>query len=323
MAGDIPVGDTLNQQAQPNSFNLFYCDEFVLPLPPEHRFPMAKYSLLRERLTAHDQLRGARFVVPPAASMAALRAVHSEHYLNALFTGQLPKAIERRIGFPYSSQMVDRSRRSVGGTMAAAEAALSCAIAVNLAGGTHHAFADTGGGYCVLNDVAVAARYAQQMLGVGQILVVDLDVHQGDGTAAIFADDRSVFTFSIHGARNYPTRKQASDLDLALADGTDDQAYLDQLRHHLPLLLDRCRPELVFYLAGADPYAGDRLGRLSLSKDGLKARDQQVFQTLRQAGIPVAVCMAGGYADRVQDIVDIHESTVLCAWQSWREGQQP
>lgn len=279
---------------------------------------MDKYSRLRERLSANSALTEARFVVPPAASEQALRRVHTADYLDSLLTGNLPKSIERRIGFPYSEKMVERSRRSVGGTMAAAEVALSCGIAVNLAGGTHHAFAETGGGYCVLNDVAVAARYAQQTLRVGQVLVVDLDVHQGDGTAAIFAADPSVTTFSMHGARNYPTRKQHSDLDLALADDTTDEQYLFQLGDHLPKLLKKHQPELVFYLAGADPYAGDRLGRLSLTKPGLAQRDKQVMDTLAAASIPVAICMAGGYAEDVNDIVDIHEATVLQAHTTWQ-----
>ncbi|MEM9183787.1 MAG: histone deacetylase [Pseudomonadota bacterium] len=305
----------------PEAFNLFYCDQFVLPLPVEHRFPMSKYSLLRERLRREPRLAAGRFSVPPAASLQALKRVHSEAYLDALISGALPRAIERRIGFPYSEQMVERSRRSVGGTMAAAEAALECGVAVNLAGGTHHAFADTGGGYCVLNDVAVAARYAQTSLGVGQVLVVDLDVHQGDGTAAIFSEDSSVFTFSMHGGKNYPTRKQASDLDVALDDGTDDEAYLKQLEGILPELLRELQPDLVFYLAGADPFAGDRLGRLSLSKTGLAQRDSRVFNFLRTAGVPAAVCMAGGYADSVEDIVSIHTATVLAAHESWRRWQ--
>ncbi len=306
----------------PEAFNLFYCDQFVLPLPAEHRFPMSKYSLLRERLRQEPALVSGRFSVPPAASRQALKRVHSKTYLDALLGGELPPAIERRIGFPYSEQMVERSRRSVGGTMAAAEAALECGVAVNLAGGTHHAFADTGGGYCVLNDVAVAARYAQTRLGVGQVLVVDLDVHQGDGTAAIFAEDPSVFTFSMHGGKNYPTRKQTSDLDVPLDDGTDDDAYLEQLEQILPGLLTEVQPELVFYLAGADPFAGDRLGRLALSKPGLARRDRRVFAHLREAGVPAAVCMAGGYADDVEDIVSIHTATVLAAHESWRRWQE-
>ncbi len=279
---------------------------------------MDKYSRLRERLSTNKTLANARFVVPPAASEQALRRVHTASYLNALLSATLPKSIERRIGFPYSEKMVERSRRSVGGTMAAAEVALSCGIAVNLAGGTHHAFADTGGGYCVLNDVAVAARYAQHTLNVNRVLVVDLDVHQGDGTAAIFADDPSVTTFSMHGARNYPTRKQTSDVDLALADDTSDEQYLNALNDQLSRLLGQNRPDLVFYLAGADPYIGDRLGRLALTKAGLAQRDKQVLELLTEAGVPVAVCMAGGYAEDINDIVDIHEATVLQAYASWQ-----
>ena len=212
----------------------------------------------------------------------------------------------RRIGFPWSPAMVERSRRSAGATIAAARAALDDGAAVNLAGGTHHAFADRGEGYCVFNDVAVAARLLQHEGRCRRVAVVDCDVHQGNGTAAIFRDDPTVFTFSMHGAKNYPFRKETSDLDVELRDGTDDAAYLAALGGALPAVLARQQPELVFYLAGADPYEGDRLGRLRVSMAGLERRDALVFDACRAAGVPVAVAMSGGYAPDVDDIVAIH-----------------
>lgn len=292
---------------------LFYCDQFTLPLPPGHRFPMAKYARLRERLALNPLFAEDRFVVPEPASDAVLGRVHSARYLEQMKTGALPPELARRIGFPWSPAMVERSRRSVGGTLGAADAALADGVGVNLAGGTHHAFADRGGGFCVFNDVVVAATALLDRALVDQVLVVDLDVHQGDGTAALCADEPRIFTFSIHGEKNYPARKQVSDLDLALPDGTGDEEYLAALSDHLPVLIERVRPDFAFYLAGADPYRGDRLGRLALSKEGLARRDRFVFETLEEASVPVALVMAGGYAEEVDDIVDIHEQTVVLA----------
>jgi acetoin utilization deacetylase AcuC-like enzyme len=226
----------------------------------------------------------------------------------------------RRIGFPWSPAMVERSRRSSGGTLMALRSALAGdGIAVNLAGGTHHAGYARGGGYCVFNDAVVAARHVQAHGLAERVLVVDLDVHQGNGTAELCADDAAIFTFSMHAGRNYPAVKPASDLDVSLDDGTGDQAYLDALARHLPQALARARADAVVYLAGADPYAGDRLGYLALSKAGLAERDRQVLAACRRQGLPVAVCMAGGYAPDVEDIVDIHEATVRIAATHWRE----
>ncbi len=290
----------------------------MLPLPQGHRFPMSKYALLRQRLRASGLFTDAAFQVPAAAADEDLLRVHCPDYLAALQTGTLERSVERRIGFPWSKQMVERSRRSVGGTLGAARTALAESLAVNLAGGTHHAFHDTGAGFCVLNDVVVAARWAQARAGVGQVLVVDLDVHQGDGTAALCRDDASIFTFSVHGEKNYPARKQLSDLDVALADGTGDEDYLAALASHLPALVQRLEPDMAFYLAGADPFQGDRLGRLGLTKQGLARRDQFVFDTLRRSGISTVVCMAGGYAEEVEDIVDIHAATVIEALRQYQ-----
>ncbi len=291
----------------------FYSDHFVLPLPDGHRFPMAKYARLRARVLAEGLVDPRDVVEAPAASWDELRLAHAAAYVQAVATGTLAADVQRRIGFPWSLQMVERSRRSAGATIAAARAALTDGTAANLAGGTHHAFVDRGEGYCVFNDVAVAARVLQRDRACARLAVVDCDVHQGNGTAAIFRDDPSVFTFSMHGAKNYPFRKERSDLDVELADGVEDDEYLALLARHLPGVLAGHRPELVFYLAGADPYVGDRLGRLGLTVEGLRARDEFVFAQCLAAGIPVAVVMSGGYAPDVDDIVRIHLNTVRTA----------
>lgn len=293
---------------------LFYADHFVLPLPPGHRFPMDKYRLLRERLMASGEFAASDFCEPPAASDAQLARAHDADYIARVVAGELSAAEQRRIGFPWSAAMVERSRRSSGATIAAARAALAGAgCAVNLAGGTHHAYRNCGSGFCVFNDSAVAARAMQAEAGVGQVAVIDCDVHQGDGTAAILAEDASVFTFSMHGAKNFPAIKQRSDLDIELADGTGDAEYLAALQRGLDEVFRRVRPELVLYLAGADPFVGDRLGRLALSKEGLLQRDLFVMQRCRAEGVPMSIAMAGGYADVIEDIVDIHYATVSAA----------
>jgi acetoin utilization deacetylase AcuC-like enzyme len=291
----------------------FYSDRFVLPLPDGHKFPMAKYSGLRERILAEAILRPEDLREAPAAAWEDVRLVHTAAYVDAVASGTLPKEMQRRIGFPWSPEMVERSRRSVGATIAAAHAALDDGAAANLAGGTHHSFAGRGEGYCVFNDVAVAARVLQRDGCARAIAIVDLDVHQGNGTAAIFAADQSVFTFSMHGEKNFPFRKEISTLDVPLADGTRDEEYLALLRHHLDAVLNRHQPDFVFYLAGADPYEGDRLGRLKLTIEGLRMRDEVVFTTCRQRRIPVAVTMSGGYANDVNAIITIHANTIRSA----------
>jgi acetoin utilization deacetylase AcuC-like enzyme len=288
----------------------YYCDHFVLPLPPEHRFPMAKYRLLRERVIAEGIIAPEHLLEPAAADWADLALVHTQTYLDGVATGTLPREIQRRIGFPWSEGMVERARRSVGGTIAAAHAALEDGAAANLAGGTHHSFSDRGEGYCVFNDVAVASRVLLRDGVIRRAMVVDLDVHQGNGTASIFHDEPVVFTFSMHGANNFPFRKETSDLDVALPDGVGDDDYLALLAQHLPNIVEAHRPDLVFYVAGADPYEGDRLGRLKLTMDGLRARDALVFDTCHAAGLPVALSMAGGYAADVEATVTIHASTI-------------
>ena len=290
----------------------FYSDTFVLPLPPGHRFPMAKYSGLRHRLLADGIIRAADLHEAPRAAWDDIHLVHSIDYTFAIEHGTLSREAQRRIGFPWSPGMVERARRSVGATLAATHAAIRAGAAANLAGGTHHAFADRGEGFCVFNDVAVAARMLQRDYGITRTAVVDCDVHQGNGTAAIFRGDPSVFTLSLHGARNFPFVKEASDLDVELSDGTGDEPYLAQLAQSLDVVMDY-GPQAVFYLAGADPYEGDRLGRLKLTIAGLAQRDRLVFERVRAAGVPVIVTMSGGYAEDVDAIVTIHANTIRAA----------
>ena len=290
---------------------IFYHDHFVLPLPEKHRFPMRKYALLRQRVVAAGLAQELR--VPAPADDGALGRAHAPDYIRRVQEGELTRQEIRRIGFPWSPQLVERSRRSVGSTIGAARAALQEGITANLAGGTHHAGPDWGQGFCVFNDAAVAARTVQAEGRARRVLILDCDVHQGNGTAAICRDDPTIFTFSIHGAKNFPFHKEQSDLDIALEDGTGDDVYLAALHCGVAESLARAGADLAIYLAGADPYAGDRLGRLSLTKEGLAARDELVLSRGRDAGIPVAVVMAGGYAHRVEDTVDIHFQTIATA----------
>ncbi len=292
----------------------FYHDLFTFPLPEKHRFPIEKYRLVRERLLAEGILAPGDLHIPPAATDAQLTLAHTPEYIRKVTAGTLtPKEI-RRIGFPWSPQLVERSRRSVGSSIAAGYAALSEGVAVNLAGGTHHAHADFGSGYCVFNDVAVAIRVLQGEGHIRRAAVVDCDVHQGDGTAAIFAGDPTVFTFSVHGAKNFPFNKPPGSLDIPLPDGTGDDEYLRAVERGTHAALNGFAPDVVFYLAGADPFEGDTLGRLSVSKRGLEERDRLVLAACQRAGVPLVVVMGGGYARQVQDTVDIHVTTVrLCA----------
>ena len=298
----------------------FYSDTFVLPLPEHHRFPMAKYRRLREQLVAEQILTAADLEIPEPISWDDLRLIHDAEYVGAVSAGTLSAEAQRRIGFPWSPMMVERSRRSVGATLAAARHVLgrSESVSANLAGGTHHAFRDRGEGYCVFNDVAVAAAVLLRDGAIARAAVVDCDVHQGNGTAAIFRDDPAVFTFSLHGAKNFPVRKETSDLDVTFDDGAGDDEYLTALTKHLPRVLDAHRPDVVFYLAGADPYEGDRLGRLKLTVDGLQMRDRLVFDACRERGVPVAVAMSGGYCPDVDAIVTIHTNTIWEAVHSCR-----
>lgn len=270
---------------------------------------MGKYALLRERVAGDARVE---LAVPDGASDVELLRVHTPDYLDAVKGGTLPREAQRRIGFPWSPELVERSRRSVGGTLAAVRAAAADGFAVNLAGGTHHAFADRGEGFCVFNDVAVAARDAQSRGQARRVAVVDLDVHQGNGTAAIFHGDDTVLTVSVHGDGNFPFRKEAGDLDISLPDGTGDDAYLDAVDHALRIV-GRWDPDLLIYLAGADPYEGDALGRLSVTLRGMAERDALVYDHAVRSGVPVAVVMSGGYAPDVEEIARIHAGSVLAA----------
>lgn len=292
---------------------LFYADRFVLPLPPGHRFPMEKYSRLRMRLLASRQFRPDDLHVPPPAHDTDLLRAHSRDYVQHVVSGTLGAAEQRRIGFPWSPEMVERSRRSVGATLAACRAALTESCAANLAGGTHHAHRDFGSGFCVFNDAAVAALTLRAEGGVRKVAIIDCDVHQGDGTAAILAAEPDLLTFSIHGEKNFPFRKARSDLDIALPDGTGDEAYLVALDKGLDTVFESMTPDLVIYLAGADPWRDDRFGRLSLSFDGLHRRDVMVLDRCLRLKVPVAIAMAGGYARNIDDTVAIHASTLLTA----------
>jgi acetoin utilization deacetylase AcuC-like enzyme len=306
----------------------FYSDHFVLPLPAGHRFPMAKYRVLRDRLQAempHIQLQ-----VAEPASDGELALVHTPNYIQAVAQGRLSEAAQKDIGFPWSPEMVARSRRSAGATIMAARAALfgGQGIAANLAGGTHHAYADHGSGFCVFNDSAVAARLMQAEWARANkrplpVAVIDLDVHQGNGTARIFANDAQVFTLSLHGARNFPFAKEVSDLDVELPDGCTDAAYLEALDYALGELQARFEPGLIIYLAGADPHEGDRLGRLKVSADGLEARDRRVFDWAWSRRIPLAFSMAGGYGHDLATTVEVQVNTYRVAyayWQRWQNG---
>jgi len=274
---------------------------------------MQKYRLIHEAAVA--TISDIDFHEAPTTSDGVLALAHHPHYIAAVSDGTLAESVQKAIGFPWTPQMVERSRRSAGATIAACRAALTEPerIAINLAGGTHHAFADQGAGFCVFNDAAIAARLMQAERRVQRVAIVDLDVHQGNGTAAILAKDDSIFTLSLHGARNYPFDKECSDLDVALADGTGDEAYLSALQDALAGMLGRFSPQLIIFLAGADPHEGDRLGRLKLSFDGLARRDAMLLETASRHAIPVAIAMAGGYGKNIQDTVAIHLQTITLA----------
>ena len=302
-----------DNSTQTMSLKCFFTDRFMLSLPPAHRFPMPKYSRLRERVVDEGIIRPEDLFVPDAATDEQILRAHDADYLEKVKTGTLTAKEIRRIGFPWTPQMVERSRRSSGATIAACRTALVEGFAVNLAGGTHHAFRDHGEGYCVFNDSAIASRAMQAEGRVRRMVILDCDVHQGNGTAAILKDDPTIFTFSIHGEKNFPYHKEQSDLDVELLDGTGDQVYLDILEEGIQRALAMSHADLAIYLAGADPYEKDRLGRLKLTKDGLRQRDELVLGLCKARGLPVAITMAGGYARDVEDIADIHLATVKVA----------
>ena len=291
----------------------FYTDHFVLPLPAGHRFPMEKYSRLRGLVSKLSDLE---LVEAPSATDTQILYAHDPSYLIKVIEGKLSPQEQREIGFPWSAQMVERSRRSAGATVAAAKTALKEGIAANLAGGTHHAYRDTGSGFCVFNDSAIAARTLQKEVSQHlKIAVIDLDVHQGNGTASILQNDPSIFTLSMHGENNFPFKKEESDLDVGLADGCNDESYLQSLSASLDQLDARFKANCLVFLAGADPHEGDRLGRLKISKNGMRLRDEMVFEYALGRQLPFTFSMAGGYGKEIESTVDIHFQTIKTALQ--------
>jgi len=283
-----------------------YHADYWIPLPERHPFPMGKYPALHAILLAERLIAPRDVVEPGEVAREDLLLVHTPLYVEQVFTGELAPDTAKRLGFPWSPTLLRRARLAVQGTIDAARRALDDGISANLAGGTHHAFADRGEGYCTFNDVAVAIRALQHEARIRRALVVDLDVHQGNGTASIFEHDDSVFTFSMHGARNFPLRKERSDLDVELPDGLDDAGYLARLDEHLPACFERARPDVVVYLAGVDVAAGDRFGRLALSQAGIGARDRFVLESCRARGVPACLVLAGGYARTPEVTADLH-----------------
>jgi len=291
----------------------FYADHYVLPLPEGHRFPMEKYKKLRDLVS---QLAGVYLENAPSVTDTQILYAHDASYLIKVLQGSLSPQEQQEIGFPWSTQMVERSRRSAGATLAAAKIALKEGVAANLAGGTHHAYRNKGSGFCVFNDSAIAARALQKEIHPRlKVAIIDLDVHQGNGTASILENDPSIFTFSIHGENNFPFSKEVSDLDIGLPDGTGDEFYLAALHQGLEKLEGQFKPDFIIYLAGADPHEGDRLGKLSITKNGMGQRDQCVFQFALDRQIPIAFSMAGGYGKEIQSTVDIHFQTIQTALQ--------
>jgi acetoin utilization deacetylase AcuC-like enzyme len=294
----------------------FHYEPFSFPLPENHRFPVRKYIQLSNYLLEQGILALNDLYIPEAASLEQLALVHSMEYIDKVQHGKLNEKEIRRLGLPWSPELVERAKRSVGSTIAACRSALAEGISASLGGGTHHAYPDHGEGFCIFNDAGVASRLLQAEGRVKQIVILDCDVHQGNGTAAIFQDDSSVYTFSIHGARNFPFHKETSDLDIALEDGAGDEKYLSAMEEGLSKIfsIHAQKPfDLAIYLAGADPYRSDRFGRMAMSKAGLARRDRIVLESCVQANLPVAVTMSGGYASEIGDIVEIHAQTIRIA----------
>jgi len=293
-------------------FKVFYTPRYYADIGDAHVFPIRKFELVRDRLLAEGTLALSDLREPQPALIADVLLVHTEDYVTRLRAGALTPRELRRLGLPWSKALVRRSFLAAGGTISAAHAALSDGIASNLAGGTHHAFPERGEGFCVLNDVAIAIRTLRRDKIIERAAVVDCDVHQGNGTATIFEGDASVYTFSMHGAKNYPLFKARSTLDLELPDGTGDEEYLRTLAEHMPRIFAHS-PDIIFYLGGADPYVGDKLGRLSLSIAGLHARDEFVLSESRARGVPIVTVMSGGYGADINDTVEIHSNTIRAA----------
>ena len=295
------------------SLPVIYHPDYVTPLPPEHRFPMGKFGKIYETLLGEGLIRLDQVHQPDLIPVAWIETVHAPDYVKAYRAGTLDRKAQRRIGLPWSEALVTRTCTAVSGTLLTAQLALQHGLACNTAGGTHHAFADFGSGFCIFNDLAITSRVVQRQALAHKILIVDLDVHQGDGTAAIFQDDPTVFTFSMHCQANFPFRKQRSDLDVSLAEGLEDEAYLQTLAAHLPDLLSGFKPDLVLYDGGVDPHKEDRLGKLALTNEGLYRRDKYVLQTCLGAGYPVATVVGGGYSKNIKVLAGRHALLVQAA----------
>jgi len=286
-------------------------------LPDGHRFPMEKYDLLPQQLLYEGTLDATDFFHPKALSEEQILRTHSAEYWEKLKTGTLSRHEIRALGFPFHETLVTRGRHISGGTLECAYHALKDGVSLNIAGGTHHAFADRGEGFCMFNDFAIASNELLHTGVVNQIMIIDLDVHQGNGTAKLFENETRVFTFSVHGAQNYPLKKEKSDLDIGVPDGIDDTSYLDIIAKTIPEILEKVNPELVFYLSGVDVLGTDKLGRLNLSTDGCKRRDELVMQQCKQREIPIAISMGGGYSLHIKDIVEAHANTFRLAKSIW------
>ncbi len=294
-----------------------YSPVYKYELPEGHRFPMIKYELIPEQLLYEGSVTEDHFFHPDKLSDSEILLTHTREYLDKLNTLNLDRKEVRNIGFPVSDKLIDRGKYIANGTLQCARLAIEHGCAMNIAGGTHHSFADRGEGFCIFNDIAISANILLDEGSHDKILVVDLDVHQGNGTAKIFENEDRVFTFSMHGERNYPTRKEKSDLDIGLPDKAEDDLFLNTLRETLPMVIDQVQPQIIFYLAGVDILESDKLGRLSVSREGCKERDRFVFESCKNNGIPVAVSMGGGYSPKISDIVEAHANTFRMALESY------
>jgi acetoin utilization deacetylase AcuC-like enzyme len=290
-----------------------WSEKYVLPLPPNHRFPMSKYEVLPQQLIHEGTLTASNFFAPAPATEADILRTHTSDYWHKLKNLTLSSQEIRRTGFPLNRELIDREIIIAQGTIDCAKYSLQYGVAMNIAGGTHHAFTDRGEGFCLLNDMALAADYLLHHKLVRKVLIVDLDVHQGNGTAQIFQNNTSVFTFSMHGANNYPMHKEKSDLDIALPDNTNDHEYLNLLNSNLQMLIEQEQPDIIFYQSGVDVLATDKLGQLGLSREGCKQRDKIVFNMAKQAKTPVVVSMGGGYSPDFRDIIEAHANTYRLA----------
>jgi acetoin utilization deacetylase AcuC-like enzyme len=293
--------------------------DYVAPLPPGHRFPMAKFALLYQQLLVDGIVRPSQIFTPTPPPREWLEWVHQPDYVDAYLNGTLDAKAQRRIGLPWTKELVNRTCMAVGGTILTAKLAMEYGLACNTVGGTHHAFPNFGSGFCIFNDLAIAARWVQQQKLAEKVLIVDLDVHQGDGTAVIFQDDPTVFTFSMHCEINFPGKKQRSDLDVALPEGMEDDDYLKTLGDYLPDLLCQFQPDLVLYDAGVDPHVGDRLGKLALTDTGLFRREMQVLSTCVGGGYPVACVIGGGYAEDMKALAYRHSLLHRVAGDVYRQ----